>query len=194
MAYPDLQYFYDSSSFPGTGSDADVEPDFPILIRLYKDACIYSRDIYFSNEHPTVNEEIGIAIKFHIVDFKTILGTNSVEAKVRTFLPGAPKTIVYEDRIELLHFFINNFSFKWKPEASATYIVEVELGQIDPEDSVVNNIATRAITVDKITDATGSVSANVRKKQGDLAGVTVQLLNSNGIIASTTNKTKAPGP
>lgn len=165
---------------------------------LRDDVYVYSEDIYFSKNNPSLGEEITIFADIHYWANSTTLLAQKVPINFYVTYPGLSKMKIGQTIIESISVgapdYGSHYVFTtWKNQAEGIYIVEIEIDQSYVEENIYNNTATRAIIVGQLQEEYGAITGHVTDPWGGVGGVTINLFDIGGALISSTTTDNTGG-
>jgi hypothetical protein len=136
---------------------------------------VYSENIYFSNNHPAIDEEITVFSEIRYWATNTDLPAVDVPVNIYVTDPGTPRIKIGSTTIDKMSVGSPDFGSRyvyatWKNRAESIYLVEVEIDPSFVEENMLNNAATRAIIVGQMQSHQGAISGQVINSWGSGIG------------------------
>lgn len=175
----------------GDGSKVWVWSELPVHEPIpEKDVFIHSEDIYFSNNNPSLDEEITIIADIRYWASDTSIKAEDVPVNFYVTYPGLPKIKIGETFIDSISVADPDFGSSliyagWKNQSEGIYIIEAEIDPSYIEENILNNAATRAIIVGEMQAELGVISGHVMYPWGAASDVVITLTDANGNTTET---------
>ena len=154
------------------------------------DLWVLSKNIYFSKNNPTVDEEITVFSEINYWASNTALLALNVPINIYATHVTSPAT----PKLKIGQTVIKNFSVgkpdfgsryvyaTWKNQGDGIYLIEFEIDPSYAETNRLNNAATRAIIAGQLSGSSQSViSGQVVDALGGVGNVMVHVLDTNGV-------------
>lgn len=156
------------------------------------DLRVFSENIYFSKNHPVLNEEITIFAEIRFWATNTDLLAENVPINIYVTYPGTPSIKIGTTLIDKISVGSPDFGSRyvyatWKNRAEGIYLVEMEIDPSFVEDNQLNNAATRAIIVGQLQSQQGAISGQVTDSWGNgIGNVILQVSEADGTPLGST--------
>jgi hypothetical protein len=164
-------------------------PDFPPGETVFQsDVSVFSKDIYFSDNNPAVNETITIFAAINYWASSTADPAQSVPVSIYVTSPGSPPVLVGHTVIGTIPVGSSPYYVyaDWQNQAQGIYIVQAQIDPSYVEANMLNNAATRAIIVGQTANGLGAISGQVADSVDGVGSVVIEVLDANGNqLAST---------
>ena len=150
------------------------------------DLRLFSENIYFSKNHPALNEEITIFAEIRYWAASTDLFAEDVPVNIFVTYPGSPRIKIGSTLIDQMSAGSPDFGSRyvfatWKNQAEGLYLVEVEIDPGYAEENMLNNAATRAIIAGQLQSQQGAISGQVTDSWGNgISNVILHVSETNG--------------
>ena len=163
------------------------------------DLRVFSENIFFTDNHPAVNDEITVFAQIQYWATSTDLVAEDIPVNIYVTYPGSPALKIGETTIGRLSVGSPDFGSRyvfatWKNQGESIYLVEFEIDPSYVEENNLNNAATRAIIVGQLQiSGLGVISGQVTDTWGvGIGGVPIQVTYADGTLL-TSSVTDASG-
>ena len=181
-------FLTDVWSWTWTTPPSPNEPALP-----QSDMRVFSENIYFSKNHPALDDEITIFAELRYWATRSDLFAENVPVNIYVTEPGLPRLKVGSTSIDKMSVGSPDFGSRyvyatWKNRAESIYLVEVEIDPGYVEENKLNNAATRAIIVGQLKSQQGAISGQVFDSWGNgIGNVILELTEANGTSLGSTS-------